>query len=369
VNLLPRLLMVGTLLFAAVVATAAPSACAEACLRAQLERFEKRVLAHDHRGLRFTAGYRGTENYRAQQPGEGYWQSVASIFHQKVFADAETGQVAAVGMLDHGGRDAYFALRLKIEGQSIAQSEMTLVHKGDASFFEERREVPVADVYAEKLPVGQRVSRHRLLRAAEQFVDAWQYRNEDLAPLADLGPDPQPCHFFENNVELTDPNGPSGATCGGIVEYGGKNGVRGTGKAGNGGAPRPPGQDAKAGGDPGTPPPGVAPPPTVSRPADPTIGRPLLMGSQMWMRDRRYPIVDVERGVVFAYHIQGGEPARPGEALNFDRPPRSNGPPAQGAPQGAAYMVALFKIVGGRIVRVDHFELEGGPNVSGGFAD
>jgi hypothetical protein len=32
-------------------------------------------------------------------------------------------------------------------------------------------------------------------------------------------------------------------------------------------------------------------------------------------------------------------------------------------------MSGLFKIVGGELTRIDHFEWEGGPNASGGFAD
>lgn len=324
--------------------------CDAQCLQAVALDYLARLQRHDASGLKLAANFRATENYRPIKVGEGYWQNVGRIYHQKLFVDAVSGQVAAIGMLDHGGRDAYFALRLKLVDGALSQSEMLLIHNGDATFFEASRDKPIDAIYSETVPVAQRSSREQLIRIADQFTDAWQYRNEDLAPFADIAPVVGKCRFFENNVELTDPKGPAGDTCGGMLEYGGKNGIRGTGKSGNGaGQGGPPAQMS------GT------------RPADWDIGRPPLTGSQMWMRDRRYPIVDVEHGVIYTYHVQGGTQPRPGETIQYERP-AGGGAPGMGA-GGAAYMVGLVKVINGRIVRVDHFELEAGPNATGGFDD
>lgn len=332
----------------------AATECNKSCLLDILSKYESQMLKHTPSGLQTTADFRATENYRPIKLGEGYWKNISTVYHQIQLADPVSGQAVAVGMLNQDGKDGYYSLRLKVENKKISQSEMFIVKKGEATFFNEDRKAVIDPIYTSTVPAAQRSSREALLKLVDSFNDSWQYRDEDRTRFA------ANCNFYENNVKLNMENGPSGPSCGGIVEYGGKNGVRGTGKAGNAQGQRPPGQDPNAGGNPN------AGPPSTLRAADPSIGRPELFGSQMWMRDRRDLIADAERGVVFGYVIQGGEPARPGEEVKYERATPFQ---AAGGPQGggAAYMFALYKVVKGEIVRVDHFEREGGPNASGGF--
>lgn len=348
--------------------------CDQRCLSSVLDTYETDLLKHDAGKLPLAASLRMTENYRPIKAGEGYWQNIGKIHYRTVFADAVSGQVAAVGLLDHGGRDAYYALRLKVVDRKITQSEMLLIHKEDAQFFEADRSRGLSSLYVQAVPVRQRSTREQLIKLADGFTDAWQYRNEDYAAFA------TDCRFYENNLELTNnPQAPADPTCGGMLEFGGKNGVARTGKYTNPNSQRDqsqmnPGGGALPGGQgmEGAPPQGQSGPARVAtqRAADPVIGLPALFGSQMWMRDRRYPIVDVEKGVVFFYHIQGGSPARPGESVVYERATAfGSNPSPQASGGGAAYMAALMKVVDGRIVRVDHFEWEGGPNASGGFTD
>jgi hypothetical protein len=275
-------------------------------------------------------------------------------------AEARTGQVAAVGSLNDGGKDAYFTLRLKVEHNGrLSQSEMLLIHDGETSFLQKDRSVTINRVYDELVSVANRSSREELIRAVEIFPREQRAtqsaRHHYLRPHA--GVQRQTRH----------------TRAGSSPEHG----------------------DANS-------------PTRLMTAADPSIGRPPLQGP--WIRDRRYPIVDVERGVVLACHIQGGSPARPGEKIIYSRttpftassqsrrrnaeenaqalsgraagsgppgtgtsgdpPPAAVGPPP-GAPRerGAAYMAGLFKVVGGELVRIDHFEWEGGPDASGGFSD
>lgn len=370
------MLNVRTNLAASVLVLASFSAqaadCNQQCLTKIIDGYQASVQKRDATRQPFAASLRMTENYQPIKAGEGYWQNVGKIYFRNVFADVVTGQVAAVGMLDHGGRDAYYALRLKVANQQITQSEMLLIHKEDAQFFEADRSRGMSPLYTQAVPVKQRSTREQLIKLADGFTDAWQYRNEDYAAFA------ADCRFYENNVELTNnPQAPADPTCGGMLEFGGKNGVAGTGKYTNpnssvdqsrqnpGGAPPAGAQGMDGGGPPAR----VA----TQRAADPSIGLPALFGSQMWMRDRRYPIVDVEKGVVFFYHIQGGTPAKPGEPVIYTRATAFGSnptlPTGQAGGGGAAYMAALMKVVDGKIVRVDHFEWEGGPNASGGFTN
>ena len=344
----------------------AADTCDNQCLLSVLNNYQAQMLQHDIKSIVTSKDFRSTENYMPIRLGEGYWTRIQKIFHQQQFADAVNGQTVAVGLLDDGGRDAYFALRLKVgPGKTISQSEMLLIHDGETSFLQKDRSVELNPVYTQEVPVNQRTSREEMVRAVENFSDAWQYKDGDLMSYS------EDCTFSENNLMLSRLGY---TTCGDMLEYNGKRGIPGAG-------------NSPERGDPSSP---IRP----MTPADPSIGRPALQGP--WIRDRRYPLIDVEHGVVIAYHIQGGTPARPGEEIQYRRktpftevssdhaltaeesaarlaPPKQgegSGQPA-GAPRerGAAYMMGLFKIVDGTITRIDHFEWEGGSNASGGFSD
>lgn len=364
------LLASSTLLLASVTHAATQSSCDNTCLIGVLNSYQAKMLKHETKGILVTANFRSVENYLPIALGEGYWTRINKIHDQVQVADPINGQVAVFGSLDDAGRNAYYVLRLKVEqGKKISQSEMLLIHDGETSFLQKDPNARVDRIYTEVVPVAQRSSRAELLKLVDGFTDAWQYKDEDLTKFADN------CAFLENNVQL---QSPGYTTCGNMLEYHGKRGIPGTGNSPEKGDPSEPMRPAQ--------------------PADPSIGRPALQGSQPWMRDRRYPIIDVEHGVVVAYHIQGGTPARPGETVVYRRatsfttssqsqrrPPETagqtqaqpppdaaqagmgGGPPPGGG--GAAYMAGLFKIIDGKLVRIDHFEWEGGPNASGGFSD
>ncbi len=68
--------------------------------------------------------------------------------------------------------------------------------------------------------------------------------------------------------------------------------------------------------------------------------------------------------------IENYRPIKPGEPVVYERVTAfGSNPIPQAGGGGAAYMAALMKVVDGKIVRVDHFEWEGGPNASAGFTD
>lgn len=349
----------------------AQTSCDKTCLLGILNGYEQHMQSHSAAGIATTADYRGTENYRPIPLGTGYFTRAGQIYHQIQVADPVSGQVAAIGMMNDGGRDAWFVLRLKVEpGNAISQSEMLLIHDGETSFLQTDRNVKLSPAYMQPIPPNERSSREDMIRDVDNFTDAWQYKDHSLF---DFTPN---CTFSENAVMLSEPGG---TNCGDMLEYAGRRGIPGAGTSPDRGNPNTP----------------IAP---MTR-ADPSIGRPPLQGP--WIRDRRVPIVDVEDGVVVAWHIQGGEPARPGEAIQYTRPngggfimhsenhrrtaaenqrataggfrPPAGRPGGKGGPPrgmgGAAYMAGIFKIVDGKMVLIDHFEWEGGPNASGGFSD
>jgi hypothetical protein len=111
-------------------------------LLGDVNAYEAHMLAHDATGLATSADFRATENYLPTPLGQGYWTRVKQIFYQEQFADPVSGQVAAIGLLDDGGKDAYFVLRLKIgPGNVISQSEMLLIRNGETSFLQKNRSV------------------------------------------------------------------------------------------------------------------------------------------------------------------------------------------------------------------------------------
>jgi len=112
----------------------AADACEDQCLLSVLNQYQTQMLKHDVEGIVTSKDFRSTENYLPIKLGEGYWSRVNKIFHQRQFADAVNGQTVAVGLLDDDGKDAYFALRLKVgPDKAISQSEMLLIRDGETS--------------------------------------------------------------------------------------------------------------------------------------------------------------------------------------------------------------------------------------------
>jgi hypothetical protein len=225
----------------------APS-CDHACLTQFAQDYMAALAKRDASALPQAKSVHFTENDVELPFGrEGMWATATGVAPTGLIAaDTATGNVAWLGTAEENGKPVYFALRLGVRDRAIVEAEQVVVRNGGLP-------LPFADVtkvahdpsFNEILPVEQRRPRERLRAVADGYF---------------------------NTVELNDGNifTPFDAECGRL-----ENGILTT--AGNAGG-------AVAGISPGCE-------------AGLKTG---MYRINKRIRERRYPVIDVERGVVVA---------------------------------------------------------------------
>ena len=252
----------------AVPRAAAAQSCDRACLNGFVDQYLGALVAHDANRLPVTANLKFTENGQRLTLGDGFWNSVTGEGTYKlVVADVPKGQVGAfVTMREAPGTPLIMALRLKVENRRLSEIEVLLAHTEQGAKNLEAIGAP-RPALLRATPAADRMSRADLIRVADMYFSGMQQNDgKGQYPFA------EDCDRLENGTKTT--NNPTG-------------------------------------GRPSAPPAANAPPPV--RPDPKTASS----YSSMWtcreqfesgllhfvtrIRDRRYLVVDEERGVVLAF--------------------------------------------------------------------
>jgi hypothetical protein len=193
-----------------------PSRCDRACLEALVERYLEAVVAHDPRRLPLSADVRYTENEQLVPVGQGFWQTATgrgSYAHP--FADPTMGQAAWMGTMREGRTLALMALRLRIELGRITEIETSYFRPGGGGPNDiaamDARGVP-EPLWLETIPTARRATRAELVAIANAYFDGMQ--NNDGKGFYPFAAD---CDRIENGARTT--NNPSGPTTPGGFNY------------------------------------------------------------------------------------------------------------------------------------------------------
>lgn len=270
-------------------AAAQKSSCNRACLTGYVDRYLEALVKHDPKAAPLAANARFTENGLTAAFGEGLWKTAIAVKARQYFLDPSTGQAAFFGVVDEGSQLTIFGLRLKIDGQEITEIETLVARKGAHPLFAPEALFVPPHLFAEALKPRERVSRKNLISAADNYFNAIEQHDGNVAPF-----DPQ-CARFENGVQTT---------------------------------------------------------------GNPQINSPLgcIEGMQLFtyiptVRDRRYPIVDEERGLIFSIIV-------------FDMPGTATTAVINGKTveltesqrlKRSLLLMEVFKVVGGRILQIEAF--------------
>jgi hypothetical protein len=264
--------------------------CDRACLNGFVDRYLDAVVAHDPSRLQVTKFVKFTENGQKLELGDGFWRTATGKGTYKFYVDdPQAGQVGFEGTMQEAGQPVIVAIRLRIEDQKISEIE-TIVGRGQmAQGGAQNLEKLGAPRHAflEDIPADERVSRLDLIMTANKYFSGMQKDDgkHDYSFFAD------DCDRLENGMKTT--NNPN---------------------------PRPGASAA-----------GSAPPPPSSPKYDPAL-KPTSY-SAAWscrdqfqsgllhfvslIRDRRYPVVDQERGIVFSFIFFDHQA---GDTRNFETP-------------------------------------------------
>ena len=265
-----------------------PLNCDRACLEDLVNQYLAALVAHDPRRLPLSADVRYTENDQLMNIGDGFWKTVESVGNYKhIFADPEFGQVALMGTMHEGGTPILMSLRLRIQLGRITEVESIFFRPGgggpnNAPALDQPGYKP-EDMWFKSIPPAQRLSRQEMISIADAYFSGLEKNDGKGVNGTGTYPFTSDCDRIENGSHTTN-------------------------------VPRPP-----------------------NEPKDAINGFALDCMSQFKLgfyfvvqsiHNRRYPLVDAERGVVWSHAVfdQGTvnsgvlSDGRPYKFRGFNRP-------------------------------------------------
>ena len=173
--------------------------CDRACLVGFIDQYLDALVAQDPKRLPVTPGVKFTENGQRLTLGDGFWNSVTGKGTYRVdIADPAAGQVGTfVTMREAPGTPLIMALRLKVENRRLSEIEVLLAHsEGGARNLETIGEPRAA--FLRETPAGDRMSRADLVRVANMYFSGMQKNDgKGQYPFAD------DCDRLENGGQTT----------------------------------------------------------------------------------------------------------------------------------------------------------------------
>ena len=228
--------------------------CDRACLTGFVDSYFKALFAHDAGALPQAARARITENGAEKTLANMFWAGAAGTVFRFDIVNTRRGDTGTEAIIRNAdGTKTMYMVRLKVQNGAITEIETIKANKGDADrlWDDQDRLKEVSPAFKLSIRESQRDSYYDLIAAADSYWRAFQTNGTPLYHRARLLPDSV---RFENGLQTT-----------GLVRDGVFN-------------------DTARGFDEGR-----------------------FLGRNIW--DRRYPVVDEERGVVLSivrFGLKGG---------------------------------------------------------------
>lgn len=163
-----------------------------------MNRYLEAMTAAGAPARRVSEAIKVTENGVAVPFGEGLLRSVQSIGFRQCFVDATNRQAGCFGTLQTtDGTPLMLALRIKSEGGLITESEAIVARKGGHRLFAPEQLVEPLPIYDTLLSPADRSSRDEMQAIANLYFDGIEQANGAIPP---FHPD---CNRRENGVYTT----------------------------------------------------------------------------------------------------------------------------------------------------------------------
>ena len=149
--------------------TEAASTCNRACLERWLDRYVEALVANDVAQLSLTEDVKFTENGQRILPGDGLWNTAtgAGTYALKL-SDPAQGVAVLMGTLREADAPVAFVLRLQVDGSLISEIETLVIRDAQVAERIELVGTPRSVWYA-AVPEAQRHTRAELVRIANAY--------------------------------------------------------------------------------------------------------------------------------------------------------------------------------------------------------
>jgi hypothetical protein len=239
-----------------------PLNCNRTCLEGLSDQYLAAVVAHDPKRLPLSEDVMYTENNQVLKVGDGFWKTAAGIGNYKhIFADPEFGQVGYMGTMQEAGAPLLMSVRLRVELGRITEIESIYFRPGGGgpnNIAAMDQSGKPEDIWFKSIPPPQRLSRQEMIAIADGYFTGLQKNDGKGLQGTGTYPFTTDCHRIENGAPTTN-------------------------------VPRPANE----------------PPGTLNLFAMDCLSQ-FKMGLYYVVQSihhRRYPLVDAERGVVWAHSV------------------------------------------------------------------
>jgi hypothetical protein len=188
-----------------------PLDCNRVCLEGLINQYLDAVVAHDPKRLPLSTNVRYTEMEQAMEVGDGFWKTATGRgSYNHYFADPVTGQVGWMGTMREKNGVLLMSLRLRTELGRITEIESSFFRAGGGG----PNNIAAMDklgapepLWLQPIPQGQRASRQQLIAVANAYFEAVQKNDgKGYYPFTD------DCDRLENGSHTTNTPSPKPTT-------------------------------------------------------------------------------------------------------------------------------------------------------------
>jgi hypothetical protein len=172
--------------------------CDRACLNGFLDQYLAAVVAHDASHLPLGRGVKYTENGEVLKIGDGFWGTASSAPTYKIYAaDPQAGQALFMGVLQENGAPVILCVRLKVEMHRITEIETVVARKEGGSIARPENLVQPNPIFAETVAPGERRSRANMIAIANSYFSAIEKGHASYVPFD------KDCNRIESGIQTT----------------------------------------------------------------------------------------------------------------------------------------------------------------------
>jgi len=204
-----------------------PLNCNRACLEGVIDQYLRAVVRHDPKAAPLSEDIKYTENAQVVQVGDGFWKTAQAVgSYRHVFADPEAGQVAMMGTMWEADTLNLVSLRLRIELGRITEAEAVFFRPGGGgpNNIQAVDDEGIADpIWFRTIPPEKRLPRQQMISIADAYFSGLQKNDGRGVNGTGTYPFTPDCHRIENGSPTTNvprTEGPFGMDCMGQFKMG-----------------------------------------------------------------------------------------------------------------------------------------------------